>query len=121
MTSLVNEGALSEAEELVDRLTQTFPDSSDVFAARGDRASYLPRRIASAALDSRMGQAQKLYVQALKVREAKAHAHYGMCGLFRRAPLYATVRLSSRSNVWNTGTACCFDVSAQSRLAQRTC
>ncbi|MGA7414271.1 MAG: aspartyl protease family protein, partial [Bryobacteraceae bacterium] len=83
LTSLVNEGALSDAEELADQLTQRFPDSSDVLAARGDLWFYR----------GDMGQAQKLYVQALKVREANAHAHYGMYRLFRSASMYAAARL----------------------------
>jgi tetratricopeptide (TPR) repeat protein len=83
LTSLVNERLLSDAEELADRLTEKFPDSSDVLAARGDLAFYR----------GDMAETQKLYVQALKVREANAHAHYGMYRLFRSASMYATARL----------------------------
>ena len=83
LTSLVNDGGLSDAEDLNDQLAGKFPESSDVLAARGDLAFYR----------GDMGQAQKLYVQALKVREANAHAHYGIYRLFRSASMYATARL----------------------------
>ncbi len=84
LTSLVNEGVLSDAEDLADQLTQKFPDSSDVLAARGDLAFYR----------GDMGQAQKLYVQALKIREANAHAYFGIYRLYRSASMYATARRS---------------------------
>ena len=84
LTSLVNEGVLSDAEDLADQLTQKFPDSSDVLAARGDLAFYR----------GDMGQAQKLYVQAVKVREGNAHAYFGIYRLFRSASMYATARRS---------------------------
>jgi tetratricopeptide (TPR) repeat protein len=82
LTSLVNERLLSDAEELASGLAEKFPDSSDVLAARGDLAFYL----------GEMGRAQQLYAQALKVREANAHAHLGTYRLYRSASMYATAR-----------------------------
>ncbi len=84
LTSLVNEGMLSDAEDLGDKLTQKFPESSDALAARGDLAFYR----------GDMGQAQKVYVQALKIREANAHAHFGIYRLFRSASMFASARLN---------------------------
>src|SRR5271165_777306 len=84
LTSLVNEGALADAEDLAYQLSQKFPDSSDVLAARADLAFYR----------GEMAQAQKLYLQALKVREANAHAYFGIYRLYRSASMYATARRS---------------------------
>jgi len=84
LTSLVNEGSLSEAVDVSDQLEEKFPDSSDVLAARGDLSFYR----------GDMAQAQKLYVQALKLREANAHAYFGIFRLYRSASMYATARRS---------------------------
>lgn len=82
LTSLVHEGQLAEADALGAQLEQSFPNSADALAARGDLAFYR----------GDLTGAEKLWIAALKASPDNARAYFGLYRLDRSAGLYFTAR-----------------------------
>jgi tetratricopeptide (TPR) repeat protein len=82
LSSLVHEGQLGDADALGAQLEQSFPNSADALAARGDLAFYR----------GDLGDAQKLWVAALKASPENAWAYFGLYRLYRSASMYFSAR-----------------------------
>lgn len=83
LSSLVYEGQVDEASDAAEQAAADFPNSPEVLAARGEFAYYM----------GDMGEAEKLFKAALKLKEPTPRAVYGLYRLYRAASLYRTARL----------------------------
>jgi tetratricopeptide (TPR) repeat protein len=82
LSSLVYEGQLGEADALGAQLEQSFPNSADALAARGDLAFYRGDLLS----------AEKLWIAALKASPDNARAYFGLYRLYRSASMYFSAR-----------------------------
>ncbi|MBV8551087.1 MAG: aspartyl protease family protein [Acidobacteriaceae bacterium] len=83
LSSLVYEGHVDEAAALSAEDEESFPNSPDVMAARGDFAFYM----------GDMAAAEKLWVAAANQKNHSAHAYYGLYRLYKAASMYRAARL----------------------------
>lgn len=83
LSALVYEGRVDEAADAADADAIAFPNSPEVIAARGEFAYYM----------SDMGEAEKLFRAALKLKDATPRAYYGLYRLFHAASLYRSARI----------------------------
>ncbi len=83
LSALVYQGKVEEAVDAAEEDAQVFPDSPDVIAACGEYAFYM----------GEMTDAERLFRQALKMRETTARAYYGMSRLFYAASMRRSARV----------------------------
>ncbi len=83
LSSLVYEGKIEEASELDERDASAFAESPEMLAARGEFAFYM----------GDMGQAEKLFKSAIKLKEPTPRAVFGLSRVYRAASFYRTARL----------------------------
>jgi tetratricopeptide (TPR) repeat protein len=83
LSALVYQGKLDEASDAAELAAGAFPDSPEVLAARGEFAFYA----------GDMRQAEKLFLDAIKLKNETARAYYGLARLYRAASMYRTARL----------------------------
>ena len=84
LSSLVYQNKVDEASDLDEHLAAAFPNDSAVTTARAELAFHM----------ADMPQAEKLFKQALRLKEETPHAYLGLCALFRAASCYRTARLA---------------------------
>jgi predicted aspartyl protease len=83
LSALVYEGRVDEAADAADADATAFPNSPEVMAARGEFAYYM----------SDMGEAEKLFRAALKLKDETPRAYYGLYRIFHAASLYRSARI----------------------------
>lgn len=83
LSALIYEGKLEQASQLAQQLAERFPQSPEAIAARGDLRFYT----------GELGEAEKLYKTALKIRETTPRAYYGLYRVFRAASMYRSARM----------------------------
>jgi len=83
LSALVYEGRVDEAADAADADATAFPNSPEVIAARGEFAYYM----------SDMGEAEKLFRAALKLKDPTPRAYYGLYRIFHAASLYRSARI----------------------------
>ncbi|HEX3682106.1 MAG TPA: aspartyl protease family protein [Bryobacteraceae bacterium] len=83
LSALVYEGRVDEAADTADADASAFPNSPEVMAARGEFAYYM----------SDMGEAEKLFRAALKLKDETPRAYYGLYRIFHAASLYRSARI----------------------------
>ncbi len=83
LSALVYEGRVDEASDAADADAAEFPESPELLTARGEFAFYLGDTF----------EAEKLFKQALKLKDNSARALFGLYRLYRAASMYRTARL----------------------------
>lgn len=83
LSALVYEGRVDEVSDAAETDAAAFPNSPEVLAARGEYAYYM----------SDLGEAEKLFVAALKLKEETPRAYYGLYRIYHAASLYRAARL----------------------------
>ena len=84
LSALVYEERVDSASDAAADDAVAFPTSPEVTAARGEFAFYM----------GDMGQAEKLFRAALKLKEETPRAYYGLYRLYHAASMYRSARLS---------------------------
>ncbi len=83
LSALVYEGRVDEASDAADADAAEFPQSPEVTAARGEFAFYM----------SDTFEAEKLFKQALRLKDDSARGTFGLSRLYHAASMYRTARL----------------------------
>lgn len=83
LSALVYEGRVDEASDAAENAAAAFPQSPEVVAARGEFAFYM----------GDMPEAERLFKQAVVLKEATARAVFGLYRLYHAASLYRSARL----------------------------
>jgi Flp pilus assembly protein TadD len=83
LSALVYQGNVDEATVVANGLSVDFPNSPTSMAARGEFYFYM----------ADFGQAEKLFMAAIKLKEDTARAHHGLARLLRAAAYYRSARI----------------------------